>query len=62
MIGEAFRRSGLRRTPQRYGVLEYVMRSVHATPDEIYRAINRSGPRASRATVYNTRTRWSGPT
>ena len=29
------------------------MRSVHATPDEIYRAINRANPRASRATVYD---------
>jgi Fe2+ or Zn2+ uptake regulation protein len=30
------------------------MRSVHATPDEIYKAINRADPRASRATVYNS--------
>lgn len=52
-IAEAFRLSGLRRTPQRYAVLEYLMRSMHATPDEIYRAINRADPRASRATVYN---------
>jgi len=29
------------------------MRSIHGTPDEIYRAINRADPRASRATVYN---------
>ena len=29
------------------------MRSVHATPDEIYQAIDRADPRASRATVYN---------
>jgi len=26
---------------------------LHATADEIYRAVNRSDPRASRATIYN---------
>jgi Fe2+ or Zn2+ uptake regulation protein len=52
-IAEAFRLTGLRRTPQRHAVLKYLMRSVHATPDEIFRAINRAYPRASRATVYN---------
>lgn len=50
----AFRERGLRLTPQRYVVLDYLMRHpVHATADEIYRAVNRSDPRASRATVYN---------
>jgi len=30
-----------------------VRRPVHATAGEIYRAVNRTNPRASRATVYN---------
>src|SRR5260370_40866867 len=54
-IEDSFRRAGLRCTPQRYGVMEFlVRRPVHATADEIHRALNRSGPRASRATVYNS--------
>ena len=41
--------------PQRYAVLEYLaMGSVHATAEEIFRAINRRDPRASRAAVYNS--------
>lgn len=51
----AFREHGLRSTPQRYVVLEYLARHpVHATAGEIYRAVNRSGLRASQATVYNS--------
>ena len=54
-IEASFRRAGLRCTPQRYGVMEFlVRRPVHATADEIHRALNRSDPRASRATVYNS--------
>ena len=54
-IEDWFRRAGLRCTPQRYGVMEFlVRRPVHATADEIHRALNRSDPRASRATVYNS--------
>jgi Fur family peroxide stress response transcriptional regulator len=50
----AFRERGLRCTPQRYVVLDYLIRHpVHATADEIHRAVNRSDLRASRATVYN---------
>lgn len=53
-IAGAFHRRGLRCTPQRYAVIQYLMRyPVHATADEIYQAVNRSHPRASRATVYN---------
>jgi Fe2+ or Zn2+ uptake regulation protein len=53
-ITEAFRRSALRCTPQRYVVLDYLMQSpVHATADEIFRAVNALDPRVSRATVYN---------
>jgi Fur family peroxide stress response transcriptional regulator len=49
-----FERVGLRPTPQRRDVLEYLLRKpVHATADEIYSALNRRDPRVSRATVYN---------
>lgn len=53
-LTEAFRRAGVRSTPQRYAVLEFLARKpVHPTADEIYRAVNGRHPRASRATVYN---------
>ena len=49
-----FQRVGLRCTPQRLDVLEYlVRRPIHATADEIFEALNRRDPRVSRATVYN---------
>jgi len=51
----AFSDRGLRCTPQRYVVLDYLVRHpVHASADEIFRAVNRADPRASRATVYNS--------
>jgi Fur family peroxide stress response transcriptional regulator len=54
-ILETLRRSGVRCTSQRYAVLEFLARPpVHATAEEIFHAINRSDPRASRATVYNS--------
>jgi Fur family peroxide stress response transcriptional regulator len=50
----AFARTGLRCTAQRFAVLEHLSRDhEHPTADQIYLAINRSDPRASRATVYN---------
>ncbi len=53
-IVKSFRDCGLRCTPQRYGVLECLRQCpTHPTADEIYRAMNRHDPRASRATVYN---------
>lgn len=53
-IEEAFRERGLRCTPQRYGVMEYLMRHpVHATAEQIYAAVNRVRPHMSRASVYN---------
>jgi Fe2+ or Zn2+ uptake regulation protein len=53
-IREAFRGTALRPTAQRFAVLEYLARHpVHATVEEIHRAVNRTNPRASRATVYN---------
>ena len=52
---ELLRARGLRRTAQRYSVLEYLTRRpVHATADEIHAALNRRMPLVSRATVYNT--------
>lgn len=46
---------GLRPTPQRYAVLEFLARRpVHATAEEIFQAVNRRDPRSSRATVYNS--------
>jgi Fur family peroxide stress response transcriptional regulator len=54
-IAGAFQAVALRQTAQRYAVLEFLVKhSVHATAEEIYRAVNRSDPRASRATVYNS--------
>jgi len=44
----------LRPTAQRYAVFEFLARrNVHATAEEIFHGVNRSDPRASRATVYN---------
>jgi len=53
-LEEHFERAGLRKTPQRFDVLEYLARRpVHATADEIFEALNKRDPRVSRATVYN---------
>ena len=46
--------SGLRCTPQRYAVMEFLMEShMHPTAAEIFETVNRVDPRSSRATVYN---------
>ena len=53
-LERAFRAASLRPTAQRYAVLEFLARSpIHATAGEIFGAVNRRDPRASRATVYN---------
>ncbi len=53
-LERAFRERALRCTPQRYSVLQFLTRSpLHATAEEIFQAVNRGDPRASRATVYN---------
>jgi Fur family peroxide stress response transcriptional regulator len=53
-IEQAFQAAALRPTAQRYAVLEFLAQhSVHATAEEIFAAVNRNDPRASRATVYN---------
>ncbi len=52
-IEGAFERVSLRSRPQRYAVLEYLMRRPgHPAADQIFGAINASDPRASRATIY----------
>ena len=54
-LEQHLRDSGIRRTAQRYGILEYLCQSaVHATADEIFAALNGRFPLVSRATVYNT--------
>src|SRR6202451_63366 len=46
--------SGLRRTPQRYAVMAFLMeQNRHPTAVEIFEAVNRVDPRSSKATVYN---------
>ncbi len=58
MDAEAIKRSlessGLRCTPQRYGVMAFLMEHTgHPTAAEIFEAVNRLDPRSSRATTYN---------
>jgi len=58
MDADAIRRSladsGLRSTPQRYAVMAFLMQHAgHPTAPEIFEAVNRLDPRASRATIYN---------
>lgn len=46
--------SGVRITPQRHAVLEYLLNAmVHPTADEIYKALEGKFPNMSVATVYN---------
>src|SRR5215831_2400905 len=53
-IRQAFQQAGLRCTPQRYAMLQYLMAEpMHPTAEQIFRAINSSDPRSSRATIYN---------
>jgi Fur family transcriptional regulator, peroxide stress response regulator len=58
MDAEAIKRSlescGLRCTPQRYGVMAFLMdHTGHPTAVEIFEAVNRVDPRSSKATIYN---------
>lgn len=49
------REAGLKLTPQRFAVLEYLIKTPeHPTADEIGAELNKHFPRASRATIYNT--------
>lgn len=46
--------SGVRITPQRHAVLEYLLASmIHPTADDIYKALKGKFPNMSVATVYN---------
>jgi len=54
-IERAFEDRKLRMTSQRFCIMEHLLRRhVHLTADEIFQAINKTDPRASRATVYNS--------
>lgn len=51
---DTLKESGVRITPQRHAVLEYLLTSmVHPTADEIYKALESKFPNMSVATVYN---------
>lgn len=51
---EKLKRAHIRITPQRYGILEYLIENDnHPTADEIYQALSGRFPNMSVATVYN---------
>lgn len=51
---DTLKESGVRITPQRHAVLEYLLTSMtHPTADEIYKALEAKFPSMSVATVYN---------
>src|SRR5690625_410979 len=51
---DTLKESGVRITPQRHAVLDYLLHSQsHPTADEIYRALESKFPNMSVATVYN---------
>lgn len=51
---EELKSTGVRMTPQRHAILEYLLLSMgHPTADEIYRALGDKFPNMSVATVYN---------
>jgi len=53
-LERAFEAAALRPTAQRFAVLEFLAKDpIHATAEDIFQALNRNDPRASRATVYN---------
>jgi len=53
-IRQSLEDSGLRCTPQRFGVMAFLMdHSGHPTAAEIFEAVNRLDPRSTRATTYN---------
>lgn len=54
-IEARLREAEMKSTPQRFAVLDYLLRSgTHPTAEQISADLNRRFPRASRATVYNT--------
>jgi len=51
---ETLKETGVRITPQRHAILEYLINSMsHPTADEIYKALEGKFPNMSVATVYN---------
>lgn len=51
---DTLKQSGVRITPQRHAVLEYLLSAkTHPTADEIYKALEDKFPNMSVATVYN---------
>ncbi|PHA02816.1 transcriptional repressor [Bacillus pseudomycoides] len=51
---EMLKNTGVRITPQRHAILEYLVESMtHPTADEIYKALEGKFPNMSVATVYN---------
>ncbi len=53
-IGQRLRQAGLRLTPQRFAVLDFLLRTEsHPTADQVGAGVNGRFPRASRATIYN---------
>jgi Fur family peroxide stress response transcriptional regulator len=51
---DTLKQTGVRITPQRHAILEYLIRSMsHPTADEIYKALEGKFPNMSVATVYN---------
>jgi Fur family peroxide stress response transcriptional regulator len=53
-IKRSLESSGLRCTPQRFAVLAFLMeQNRHPTAVEIFKAVNSTDPRSSKATTYN---------
>ena len=51
---ERLKATGVRMTPQRHAILEYLLSSMsHPTADEIYKALEKDFPNMSVATIYN---------
>ncbi len=52
---EKYRKKGMKLTPQRLAILEYLDgNTAHPTAEDIYRAVKKKHPTLSFATVYNT--------
>lgn len=55
MLDQLARVRGLRLTPQRRAIVDFLAQAEHhPTAEEVYQAVNRRFPMTSRATVYNT--------
>ena len=57
LIESRLHAAGLKLTPQRFAVLDYLLDTpAHPTAEQIHTDLNHRFPRASRATIYNTLT------